>query len=158
ISAFVETVLTGVATTALSPGVEVVPITLSINYFRRARSQPGNLVARGRVVNTSSFFAFAEVEIEDPQGRQIAHAASQLAIRLIDPPPPPPPSELRPVEEPIYTTPDPCQRPVPSAVPPTEESKQEDGLTVVRMMAREASLYRKLHGHQLGEVDEGRII
>jgi len=158
ISAFVETVLVGVATTVLPAGVEVDPISLSINYFRPTRAQPGNLLARGRVVNTSSFFAFAEVEIEDLQGRQLAHAASQLAIRLIEPPPPPPPSELRPVEEPTYTTADPCLRPMPSAVPPTETSEQNDGLTVVRMLIDRPSPHQELHGHQLVEVNEGRLI
>ncbi len=158
ISAFVETVLVGVATTVLPAGVEADPLSLSINYFRPTRAQHGNLVARGRVVNTSSFFAFAEVEIEDPQGRQLAHAASQLAVRSIEPPPRPPPSELRPVEEPTYTTADPCLRPVPSAVPTTETFEQGDGLTVVRMMTDQRSPHQELHGHQLLEVDEGRTV
>ena len=159
ISAFVETVLIGVATTALPPGVEVDPISFSISYFRPTRAQPGNLLARGRVVNTSSFFAFAEVEIEDPQGRQLAHAASQLAIRLVEPPPPPPPSELRPVEVPIYPTPDPSLRPVPSAILARQTSEQRVyDLTAVRMMLDHASPYQELHGHQPVEVEEGRII
>ncbi len=85
ICAFVETALTGVSITAAPPGHEVVPRTLVINYFRPHRSHTGNLLARGRVVNTSSFFAFSEAEIEDPEGRQIAHAAGQFAIRRVDP-------------------------------------------------------------------------
>lgn len=158
ISAFVETVLVGVATTVLPAGVEVDPISLSINYFRPTRAQHGNLVARGRVVNTSSFFAFAEVMIEDPQGRQLAHAASQLAIRSLERPPPPPPSELRPIEEPTYTTADPCLRPMPTSAPTTEAFGQDDGLTVVRTMISQPSLHQELHGHQLVQVDEGRIV
>src|SRR6266545_1258544 len=88
ICAFVETALTGVSITAAPPGHEVVPRTLVINYFRPHRSHTGNLLARGRVVNTSSFFAFSEAEIEDPEGRQIAHVAGQFSIRRVDPPPP----------------------------------------------------------------------
>jgi acyl-coenzyme A thioesterase PaaI-like protein len=76
ISAFVETALTGVTLTAAPPGIAVIPRTLAVNYFRPCRPQAGNLLARGRVLNTSRFFAFTELEIEDPEGRHIAHAAA----------------------------------------------------------------------------------
>jgi hypothetical protein len=99
ICAFVETALTGVAITATPAGHDAVPRTLAINDFRPARPHAGNLLARGRVVNTSSLFAFSTAEIEDPEGRQIAHASGQFSIRRVDPPPPPPPSRLSPVEE-----------------------------------------------------------
>ena len=70
------------------PGVAVGPRTLAVNYFRPCRPQAGNLLARGRVVNTSRFFAFTALEIEDPEGRHIAHAAGQSAFRVVEPPPP----------------------------------------------------------------------
>ena len=158
ISAFVETALTGVATTALPPGVEVVPVTFSVSYLRPARPQAGNFLARGRVVNTGSLFTFTEVEIEDTQGRQVAHGSGQSAIRPIEPPPPPPPSELRTAEEPIYATPDPCLRPVPCVLPPREIAEQNDGLTIGRMMTSGTWPYGELHGHQTLEMDEGRMV
>jgi uncharacterized protein (TIGR00369 family) len=108
ISAFVETALTGVTLTAAPPGIAVVPRTLAVNYFRPCRPAAGNLLARGRVVNTSRFFAFTELEIEDPEGRHIAHAAGQSAFRVVEPPPPPRrlgccPSRSRSTRRPIRT-------------------------------------------------------
>jgi uncharacterized protein (TIGR00369 family) len=130
-SMLAETALTGVAMTTLTPGLDVEPVTLVLNYFRPARVQPGNLLARARVVNTSRFFIFAEVEIEDPQGRQIAQAGSQCRVRAIDPPPPPPPSELRPAEEATYATPDPYLRTA-SEVPSFEMLGNPDAATLLQ--------------------------
>src|SRR5262245_55349769 len=162
ISAFIETALTGVTMTAASPGIAVVPRTLSVNYFRPNRPQAGNLLARGRVVNTSSFFAFAEIEIEDPEGRQVAHATGQSEFRAVEPPPPPPPSRLVPVEEPLYPTPDPSSAPhlASSQVAPAEEWERHGGLTVMRRYVE--GMWRMpladLCGMRLLEVDEGRAV
>jgi hypothetical protein len=60
----------------------------TLSYFRPMRPEPGNLLARARVINASRFFVFSEVEIEDPQGRLIARASSHLELRRIEPPPP----------------------------------------------------------------------
>jgi hypothetical protein len=60
----------------------------TLNYFPPMRPEPGNLLARARVINASRFFVFSEVEIEDPQGRLIARASSHLELRRIEPPPP----------------------------------------------------------------------
>jgi uncharacterized protein (TIGR00369 family) len=160
ICAFVETTLTGVTMTAASAGHEVVPRTLVINYFRPHRSHTGNLLARGRVVNTSSFFAFAEAEIEDPEGRQIAHAAGQFAIRGVDPLPPPPPSRLLPAEEPVYPSPDPYLRRVPSQEVPREEWERHGGLVVMRkyLDGTFAMPFSELYGMRFVEVAEGRAV
>ncbi len=159
ISAFVETALTGVATTALASGAELVPRTLLTNYFRPIRPQAGNLLARGRVVNTSRFFVFTEVEIEDPEGRQIGHAAGQSAIRPIEPPPPPPPAEMHAVEEPRYATPDPILRSIAGDLRPlwTEE---DAGLTQVRTLAERTRIWplHELLGIRFLEVAEGRTV
>jgi class 3 adenylate cyclase len=111
------------------------------------------------VVNTSRFFAFTEVEIEDPQGRQIGHAAGQSAIRPIAPPPPPPPAELPPIEEPRYATPDPTSRPVAGNLPP-DAWEENDGLTVVRMFADRTRMWPLFEflGMRFLEVAEGRTV
>lgn len=131
-SILAETALTGVAMTTLTPGLDVEPVTLALNYFRPARAQPGNLLARARVVNASRFFIFAEVEIEDPQGRQIAQASSQCQVRAIDPAPPPPPSELRPAEEATYATPDPYLRATRSEFLPPDVHGNRDPATLLQ--------------------------
>jgi hypothetical protein len=61
-----ETALLEVATTTLPPAMDVSPLTLAVSYFRPMRPEPGNLLARARVINASRFFVFSEVEIEDP--------------------------------------------------------------------------------------------
>jgi class 3 adenylate cyclase len=160
ISAFIETALTGVTLTAAPPGIAVLPRTLAINYFRPNRPQAGNLLARGRVMNTSSFFAFAELEIEDPEGRQIAHAAGQSAFRAVEPPPPPPPSRLLPVEEPLYSTPDPYLRSALRQLAPPEEWERHGGLAVMRRYLDGTWVMplADLCGMRLLEVDEGRAV
>jgi uncharacterized protein (TIGR00369 family) len=156
ISAFVETALTGVATTALAAGAQVVPLTFVINHFRPIRPQSGNLLARGRVVNASRFFVFSEVEIEDPQGRQVAHAAGRSVIQPIAPPPPPPPAELSAIDEPLYATPDPSLRPMADDFRP-EVWEEYDGLTVARTFLAGGPA-RLLLGMRFPEVAEDRIV
>lgn len=161
IAAFVESALSGVAITTLAPGMGAEPVTLAVNYFRPTRPQPGNLLARARVVNASRLYTFSEVEIEDPQGRQIAHGASHSALRAIEPSPPPPPAELRPVEEPTYATPDPYLRPPAAVIPPIEPWWQEnDGIAIVRRFA-EGSLaapYHALVPVDFAKIEEDRIV
>lgn len=158
ISAFIETAVAGVTLTAAPPGIDIVPRTLAINYFRPNRPQAGNLLARGRVVNTSRFSAFTELEVEDPEGRRIAHAAGQSTFRPVEPPPPPPPSRLLPVEEPFYSTPDPYLRPAPVTLP--AEWERRGGLSVMREYLGGARVMplADMYGMTLLEVDEGRAV
>ncbi len=158
--AFVETALTGVTVTAALPGHEVVPRSLVINYFRPYRIHAGNLIARGRVVNTSSFFAFSEAEVEDPEGRELAHAAGQFAIRKLDPLPPPPPSDLPAAEEPVYASPDPYLRQVTRPEVPREELERQDGLAFMRKYLDGTFVmpFAELYGMRFLEVDEGRAV
>ncbi len=78
VSMLAETAVTGVAMTTLTPGLDVEPVSLALNYFRPTRPQAGNLLARARVVNASRLFVFVETEIEDPNGRKVAHGTSHL--------------------------------------------------------------------------------
>lgn len=160
ICVFAETALTGVTVTAAAPGHEVVPRTLVINYFRPYRVHGGNLIARGRVVNTSSFFAFSEAEMEDPEGRQLAHVAGQFAIRRVDPLPPPPPSRLPAVEEPVYASPDPYLRRVVRPEVPREELERQDGLSFMRKYLHGALVmpFSDLYGMRFLAVEEGRAV
>jgi class 3 adenylate cyclase len=160
ICAFVETALTGVTITAAPPGHDVVPRTLVINYFRPARPRAGNLLARGRVVNSSSLFACSEAEIEDPEGRQLAQATGQFAIRRVDPPPSPPPSRLPPVEEPVYASPDPYLRREMSPEVSRDDWERHDGLSVMRKY-RDGTVtmpFSELYGMRFLEVDKGRAV
>ena len=108
-------------------------------------------------MNTSSFFAFSEVEIEDPEGRQIAHAAGQLAIRRVDPLPPPPPSRLPAAEEPVYPSPDPYLRRVTTPEVPREELERQGGLSFMRRCLDGTVVMpiSELYGMRFLHVDEG---
>jgi hypothetical protein len=46
VSMLAETAVTGVAMTTLTPGLDVEPVSLALNYFRPTRPQAGNLLAR----------------------------------------------------------------------------------------------------------------
>jgi class 3 adenylate cyclase len=96
--------------TAVSAGRRIEPRKFTIDPFRPAWLRPGNLLARARVVNSGNLFVFAEVQLEDAEGRHLAHGSMQAVIRLVEPPPPAPPSPLPRVEEPTYETPDPYLR------------------------------------------------
>lgn len=160
ISMLVESALTGVAVTSLPPNTGVEPLTLDVDMFRPTRLQAGNLLARARVVNASRFFVFSEVEIEDPQGRQIAHGASHSEIQPIEPPPPLPPVELRPFEEAAYSTPDPYLRAVTGDVVPDETWAQNNGHTVMCMFANGTVVApsTQLLGIKIVELEEGRVV
>src|SRR5262249_28736085 len=127
VSMLAETAVTGVAMTTLPPGLDVDPVSLTLNYFRPTRPQAGNLLARARVVNASRLYVFLEGEIEDPRRRQVAHGTSHCEVRQVEPSPPPPPSELRPVDEAAYTTPDPYLRTVRSKLASPEMLGEQGG-------------------------------
>ena len=130
-----ETALSEVAMTTLPEGVDALPITITANYFRPPRPQPGNLLARARVVNASRLFVFSEVEIEDPQGRLIAHGSSHLQLRRVEPTPPPVPANLKPADELNYATPHPYLRQQAGTMPPLSTWQENDGDAVMRMFA-----------------------
>jgi len=157
---FVESAVTGVTVTTLPSGADVEPITLDVDIFRPTRPQTGNMLGRARVVNASQFFVFAEVEIEDPQGRQVARGAGHLEIRRVEPPPPPPPTDLRPLVEAVYTTPDPYLRALTGGLVPDEVWAQRDGSSLMRMFADGTFLApcTELLGISLVKVEEGRTV
>lgn len=98
-------------TTSAAPGQVVRVLSMSTFHFRPARAGAGNFLARARVVNSSTWFAYAEVSVEDSEGRQIGHCGGQAAFVTLDPAPPVPPSSLALAEQPVWPTPDPWQRP-----------------------------------------------
>ncbi len=126
--------LSACALTAIGAGLDVDPITVSIQYFRPPRPQPGNFLGRARVLNASSFFVSCGGDIEDPAGRLVGYATGQWAIRAVDPPPPSPPATIEPVEESTYATPDPPDRPPVGALPPADLQARFSGLELARMI------------------------
>jgi uncharacterized protein (TIGR00369 family) len=98
--------------TGAPPGTEVQASALAINHLRPGTVESETLVARARTLNSGPTFTLADVLVEDAQGRGVAHGTATYLIRPIDPPPPPHAGSDTPVERPIYTTPDPWERPL----------------------------------------------
>jgi acyl-coenzyme A thioesterase PaaI-like protein len=158
ISMLAEAAVTGVAMTTLTPGLDIEPVSLALNYFRPTRPQNGNLLARARVVNASRLFVFAEVEIEDPNGRQIAHGTSHCEVRQVEPSPPPPPAELRRVEEATYSTPDPYLRPVRSKIASAEMLAEQGGLNFLQAYVQGGRHpFSELTGCRIVALDERQV-
>jgi uncharacterized protein (TIGR00369 family) len=155
----VGAVLGGALTTAVGPGQIVKPLALSVNHFRPTRPGTGNILARARVVNASSLFAYAEVMVEDSEGRPLGHGGGQAAIVPLDPPPPPPPSPLEPIEVPSWATPDPWQRPAGANVPLSvwETTNGVDVVTAIAAGTLHVPLLALL-GARLEHVTRGTVI
>jgi class 3 adenylate cyclase len=148
------------ATAALEAGMVVDPITISVQYFRPPRPQPGNFHARARVVNSSSAFVSCTAEIEDPVGRLVGFAASQWGVRRLDPPPPSAPASIEEADNAVYSTPDPPDRPSVGGLVPTDMQARHSGLELCRMiMAGDLPPLPLMHtcGARWVNVDDGLI-
>jgi uncharacterized protein (TIGR00369 family) len=158
VSMLAETAVTGVAMTTLTPGLDVEPVSLALNYLRPTRPQAGNLLARARVVNASRLFVYVEIEIEDPQGRKVAHGTSHCEVRQVEPSPPPPPSELRRVDDAAYSTPDPYLRSVRTRLAPPEMLDEQGGLAFLQgyLQGRFVTPFSELTGCRIEAMDAQR--
>ena len=136
------------------------PITISNQYFRSPRPQPGNFLARARVLNSSSVFVSCTAELEDPVGRLVGFAASQWGVRRIDPPPPAAPASIEPTDDAVYSTPDPPDRPSVGGLVPADLQARHNGLELSRMiMAGDLPPLPTMHtfGARWVSVDEGTV-
>ena len=149
--------LEGASCTALPAGVDAIPMRFTLKAFRPAWPGKGNLVARARVVNDSTLYVFAEVRVEDPDGRHVAQGSLHSAMQAVEPPPPPPPDTMQRIEEPVYATPDPYLRSFASS-PFVDLQDREDGVTALRKVAdgRHSMPVWQTYGLQLHDVAEGR--
>jgi class 3 adenylate cyclase len=160
LSALSSQALHAAADTAAEAGMVVDPITISNQYFRSPRPQPGNFLARARVLNSSSVFVSCTAELEDPVGRLVGFSASQWGIRLIDPPPPSAPASIEPTGDAVYSTPDPPDRPTVGGLVPADVQARHNGLELSRMiMAGDLPPLPAMHtvGAQWISVDEGTV-
>jgi uncharacterized protein (TIGR00369 family) len=158
LSALSTQALYACATTAVEAEMAVYPITDSVQYFRPPRPQPGNFLARARVLNSSSYFVSCTAEIEDPVGRLVGFAASQWGVRRIDPPPPSAPPSIEPTDNATYSTPDPPDRPAVGGLVPADMQARHSGLELSRMiMAGDLPPLPLMHtfGARWVVVDEG---
>lgn len=147
------------STTALAGGMDVVPLRFTFDPFRPAWPRRGNLLARARVVNSGDLYVFAEVQVEDPDGRHIGQGSLHSAVQRVEPTPPPPPETMHKADDPVYESPDPYLRNFPvNAFQDIME--HESGLTTIRKFT-DGQLHMPvaaLYGLRIDEIVEGRVV
>jgi uncharacterized protein (TIGR00369 family) len=126
-----EETLAMAVTTGAPAGHEVRTTALSVNVLRHSGVEGETFVGRARTLNSGSLFTLAEAQVEDAAGRAVAHATGSFLIRPLEAPPPSSPSGVEPVEEPVYSSPDPHLRPMLGKID-TEFLAEHDGLTIAR--------------------------
>jgi class 3 adenylate cyclase len=151
--------LENASATALPAGVDAVPIRFTLKAFRPAWPGSGNLLARARVVNDSNLYVFAEVQLEDPNGRHLGQGSLHSTVQQVEPAPPPPPQAMPLIEEPVYETPDPYLRSFPSS-PFADLQDHEDPVTTLRKVAAGVLSMPVMttYGLQMHDIDEGRTV
>jgi class 3 adenylate cyclase len=151
--------LEGASGTALPAAVDAVPMRFTCKAFRPVWPGKGNLVARARVVNDSNLYVFAEVQVEDPDGRHVAQGSLHSAVRPVEPAPPPPPETMQRIDEPVYATPDPYLRSFTSS-PFSDLQEREDGVTMLRKVGdgRYGMPVTQIYGLQAHDAAEGRFV
>jgi len=151
--------LESASVTALQGGMDIVPLRFTIDPFRPAWPRTGNVLARARVVNSGNLYVFAEVQVDDAEGRHIGQGTLHSAIQRVEPPPPPPPEGMQAVEEPVYETPDPYLRRFVTS-PLADLLDAEDGFTVMRKMAdsRIRLPFAALYDFRVEELAVGRAV
>jgi class 3 adenylate cyclase len=151
--------LEGASGTALPAGMDAVPMRFTFKAFRPAWPGTGNLLARARVVNDSNLYVFAEVQVEDRDGRHLGQGSLHSMIQQVEPAPPPPPQAMSRIEEPVYETPDPYLRSF-SSSPFADLLDREDGVTTLRKVAAGVLSMPVMttFGLQMHDIAEGRIV
>jgi class 3 adenylate cyclase len=117
--------------TGIPAGHNVRTVVLTFKHLRPATVDSASFIARARMLNLGPRFAVAEVLVEDVVGRAVAHATASVAILLSEDSHAPP--LLQPVDEPVYTTPDPHLRAVPQSSS-TQLYDDVDGLSLAKRM------------------------
>jgi class 3 adenylate cyclase len=158
IAPLVINALYGATATTRTPDTVVRPLSLRISAFRPVRPQPGNLIARARVTHSSRLSRFAEVYVEDPEGRSIAHGILSSTVEKRSQPTLRRPETLPRIEESVYETPDPYLRNLPNDLVNLPWAER-DGLELLRE-AKERDLAdpaMSLLGLKLITVEPGRL-
>jgi uncharacterized protein (TIGR00369 family) len=159
LAAIAEVSVSCAALTVAPPGVYVRTVNMSLRYLRACTVEDETLIARGRVLHTGLSFTTVETLIEDGLGRAVAHATGSVVMVPMDPSPPPLSGPLRPVEEPVYATPDPPRRPLPTAMSRRNNEDEADREPTLGSARRERVLippFGEFLGVESVEVSEGR--
>ncbi len=115
----------------LPPATPYTTAELSMTLLRPATTSSGSFTARGRLIRAGRSLALSSVEVDDEQGRLLAHGTSRCHVFPQLQPVPDSPDGLGPVDQPVYDSPDPYLRPVEGTVLP-EHERSQNGLSYAR--------------------------
>jgi uncharacterized protein (TIGR00369 family) len=151
-----EMALRSAAMAGAPAGMHVDTATLAASYIRSTAVDSGSFVARARVVNSGRVFTLAEGVVEDMSGRSLIQGIASMFVRPIVPSPPPLAVGLKPVDAPVYPTPDPYARPVPAWT----HDPAESFLSALQRTVRgegPAPPWMQLFGIRMLDVGEGGV-
>lgn len=111
--AICEGALSSAALTTAPPATRVRTQILQYSPLRTSTTESRTLVARASVLRSNRELVFGTVDVEDADGRLLAHASGTVLIEPIEPAPSGPPPLLEPAIRAEYGTPDPYLRPFP---------------------------------------------
>ena len=151
-----EMALRSAAMAGAPAGMQVDTAALSASFLRRAATDSSSFVARARVVNSGRMVTLAEGVVEDISGRSLIQGFASMFVRPMVPPPPPLSGGLKPVDAPVYLTPDPYARPIQAW---THEPGESFVSALERTVRSEgpAPPWMQLFGIRMLDLGEGRV-
>lgn len=143
--------------TELGPGTIAVTSDLTLNYLRPMYPSSGLLSCRARPIEVGKRLGLAEAMVTDGSGKTVAHATTRCFVQSF---PVPERKEIEPVDEPVYDTPDPYERPLTTEIFPPEMWASKSFIELCRMIAAgelPPPPFTQLFGCSAPVVEEGRF-
>jgi uncharacterized protein (TIGR00369 family) len=129
-----DAALGGAIYTTLPPATVLATSELSLDFLRPPTIEGGDILARGRLIQSGRSLALSEATVEDAAGRLLAHATSRCVLIRLPAPDGPPPSGK--IAWPSYQGSHPFERPAEGAVLPQEVWDRTPGLEMMRAWQR----------------------
>lgn len=117
--------------TGLGPGQIAVTSDLTLNYLRPMFPSSGLLSSRARPIEVGRRLALAEAVIEDGSGKAMAHSTTRCFIQSLPVPDEDIPSSI---DEPVYGSPDPYERPLTTGTIPPDVWATKSFLEICDML------------------------
>lgn len=144
---------------AMPPATPITTWDLSLTFLRPCPAG-GVLTATGRLLRDDRPLALSEMWLTDAAGEPIAHGTSSCYV-LPEMPGIEAPAGLPSFAEPVFDTPDPCDRPAMGEVIPWHEWRTMSGLEILRRQIAGELPQPPIHyltGMTLREAEAGRAL
>jgi len=141
----------------LPAGVYGTTSELSMSFLRAADTSGVELTTRSTLVDIGRALGLSEAVVTDAQGRRLAHGTSRYVLREVQGLPAPP-EEIPMPALPVFDTPDPYLRPLPTDILDVEAIAGRPGLEVFKEAAAgtfPAPPYARLLGMTIEDAEPG---